>query len=80
MLLPGTPGSRCHSVSQCNLLRKLRHPNIIMFMAACTKPPNLCVVTELLQGSLFDLIHNSDVVLTWKQVSQSVRARVRKTP
>jgi serine/threonine protein kinase len=53
--------------SEVRMLRKLRHPNIILFMAACTKPPNLCVVTELLAGSLFDLLHNSDINLTWKQ-------------
>jgi serine/threonine protein kinase len=53
--------------AECKLLRKLRHPNIIMFMAACTRPPNLCVVTELLSGSLFDLLHNSQVKLSWKQ-------------
>jgi serine/threonine protein kinase len=39
-------------------------------MAACTKAPNLCLVTELLATTLFDLLHNSDVVLSWKLVLQ----------
>ena len=54
------------------MLRKLRHPNIILFMAAVAKPPNLCLVTELLSGSLFDLLHNSEVPLSWKLVRVAV--------
>eukprot|EP00474_Spongospora_subterranea_P006066 CRZ06524.1 hypothetical protein [Spongospora subterranea] len=48
------------------LLRSLRHPNVVMFMGACTVPPSLFMVTELLQMSLFDLLHNTDVKLNWK--------------
>lgn len=48
------------------MYRRLRHPNIVMFMGACTKPPNLSLVTELLQMSLFDLLHNTNVKLSWK--------------
>jgi serine/threonine protein kinase len=37
----------------------LRHPNVVLFMAASTKPPKLCIVMELMGlGSLFDLLHN----------------------
>lgn len=40
-------------------MSNLRHPNIVLFMAACTKPPDLCIVMEFLAlGSLFDLLHN----------------------
>lgn len=35
-------------------------------MAAVTQPPNLCVVTELLSGTVFDLLHNSSVKMSWK--------------
>lgn len=35
-------------------LSKLRHPNIVLFMAACARPPHLCILTEFCQGgSLF---------------------------
>jgi serine/threonine protein kinase len=38
-------------------LSKLRHPNIVLFMAACAHPPNLCIVTEFLHGgSLFNAV------------------------
>lgn len=34
----------------------LRHPNVVLFMAACTKPPQMCIVMELMSlGSLYDV-------------------------
>jgi hypothetical protein len=52
--------------AEVDMMRRLRHPNIVMFMGAVTKPPDICLVTELLQMSLFDLLHNTKVKLTWK--------------
>jgi hypothetical protein len=56
--------------AEMQLLRTLRHPNCLLFMAACTRAPNLCVITELLATSLFDLLHNSDVALSWRATLQ----------
>lgn len=28
------------------IMRRLRHPNIVLFMGAVTKPPNLSIITE----------------------------------
>ena len=40
------------------ILKKLRHPNIVQFMGACTQSPNLCIVSEYMaKGSLFKLLH-----------------------
>ncbi len=34
----------------------LRHPNVVLFMAACTKPPRMCIVMEFMGlGSLYDV-------------------------
>src|SRR5262249_6065292 len=30
-------------------LEKIRHPNIVLLMAACAEPPNLGIVTELME-------------------------------
>ncbi|PQP98171.1 hypothetical protein Pyn_04085 [Prunus yedoensis var. nudiflora] len=39
-------------------MKRLRHPNIVLFMGAVTKPPNLSIVTEYLsRGSLYRLLH-----------------------
>merc|ERR1712154_155506 len=37
----------------------IKHRNITKFIGACTKPPHMCIVTELLEMSLFDLLHNT---------------------
>ena len=39
------------------LTEALRHPNIVMFLGACTKPPNFAIVLEFCpKGSLWSLI------------------------
>eukprot|EP01052_Picozoa_sp_SAG31_P010214 SAG31_NODE_552_length_14204_cov_14.295356_8_plen_484_part_00 len=41
------------------LLRNLNHDNLLRFYGACTRAPNLCIVTELLVGSLSNLLYGS---------------------
>lgn len=43
--------------TEINKLYRLRHENIIEFHGASIKTPNLCIVMELMQGSLYDKIH-----------------------
>jgi len=39
------------------ILGRLRHPNVMLFMGACTDSQNLCIVTEFLEGgSVGDLL------------------------
>ncbi|CAA2988443.1 serine threonine- kinase STY46-like isoform X1 [Olea europaea subsp. europaea] len=46
------------------ILRKVRHKNIVQFMGACTRPPLLCIVTELMSGgSVYDFLHKQKGVL-----------------
>ena len=34
-------------------MQRLKHPNVVMFMGACTQPPNLSIVTQYApRGSL----------------------------
>mmetsp|Transcript_25791 Transcript_25791/g.42345 ORF Transcript_25791/g.42345 Transcript_25791/m.42345 type:complete len:588 (-) Transcript_25791:400-2163(-) len=55
--------------SEVSILGKLRHPNVILFMGACTQPPNLCIVTEFLDGgSLYDAMHKRHVKFNRKQI------------
>ena len=40
------------------ILRRIKHPNIIQFLGACTRPPDLFICTQLApRGSLFRLLH-----------------------
>lgn len=41
------------------IMRKVRHKNVVQFIGACTRPPNLCIVTEFMSGgSVYDYLHN----------------------
>lgn len=52
--------------SEVAVLCTLRHPNILRFVGACTKPPNLMILTEFMaRGTLFDLLHQSQSRVTW---------------
>ncbi|XP_057780278.1 serine/threonine-protein kinase EDR1-like isoform X1 [Salvia miltiorrhiza] len=56
---------------EVRIMRRLRHPNIVLFMGAVTRPPNLSIITEFLprgpqsflchclfsSGSLYRIIH-----------------------
>ncbi|PUZ74858.1 hypothetical protein GQ55_1G100200 [Panicum hallii var. hallii] len=57
----------CNEIS---ILSRLRHPNVILFLGACMKPPHLSLVTEYMElGSLYSLIHSKmhKMKLHWKR-------------
>ncbi|KAL1545745.1 copper transport protein ctr1 [Salvia divinorum] len=44
-------------IREVAIMKRLRHPNIVLFMGAVTEPPNLSIVTEYLsRGSLYRLL------------------------
>eukprot|EP01087_Luapelamoeba_hula_P020947 TRINITY_DN7230_c0_g1_i2.p1 TRINITY_DN7230_c0_g1~~TRINITY_DN7230_c0_g1_i2.p1 ORF type:complete len:1005 (-),score=128.15 TRINITY_DN7230_c0_g1_i2:404-3418(-) len=50
------------------IMSTLRHPNVLLFMGACTQPGNLLIVTELMpRGSVYDLLRDSKVTLSFKR-------------
>eukprot|EP00252_Welwitschia_mirabilis_P006836 TRINITY_DN17744_c0_g1_i1.p1 TRINITY_DN17744_c0_g1~~TRINITY_DN17744_c0_g1_i1.p1 ORF type:complete len:785 (-),score=139.45 TRINITY_DN17744_c0_g1_i1:397-2751(-) len=50
------------------LMKRLRHPNILLFMGAVTSPERLCIVTEFLpRGSLFRLLQRNTPGMDWKR-------------
>ncbi|KAL9688939.1 hypothetical protein QQ045_033366 [Rhodiola kirilowii] len=51
-----------------SLMKRLRHPNILLFMGAVTVGHHLCIVTEYLpRGSLFQLLRKKTVKLDWRR-------------
>ncbi|XP_027181432.1 probable serine/threonine-protein kinase SIS8 [Coffea eugenioides] len=57
---------------EVEIMLRLRHPNVVLFMGAVTRPPNLSILTEFLpRGSLFKLLHRSNV-----QVDEKRRLRM----
>ncbi|KAI3457132.1 hypothetical protein Pfo_013795 [Paulownia fortunei] len=63
----------CNEIS---ILSRLRHPNVILFLGACTKPPRLSMITEYMEmGSLYYLIHLSGQKkkLSWRRRIKMLR-------
>lgn len=53
---------------QVRIMMKLRHPNVVLFMAASTKAESMCLVMEFMAlGSLFDVCHH--VTPLWPSIS-----------
>ncbi|KAI3994981.1 hypothetical protein MKX01_019795 [Papaver californicum] len=51
------------------LMKRLRHPNVVLFLGAVTSPQHLCIVTEFLpRGSLFQLLRrHTTTTLNWRR-------------
>ncbi|KAK2966419.1 hypothetical protein RJ640_003689 [Escallonia rubra] len=53
---------------EVEIMLRLRHPNVVLFMGAVTRPPHLSILTEFLpRGSLFKLLHRPNVQLDEKR-------------
>ncbi len=56
-------------------LSELHHPNIVMFIGACVRRPNLCIMTEFVkQGSMKDILQNTTVKLPWMRRLRMLRS------
>eukprot|EP01095_Lingulamoeba_sp_RSL-Kostka_P001500 TRINITY_DN12086_c0_g1_i1.p1 TRINITY_DN12086_c0_g1~~TRINITY_DN12086_c0_g1_i1.p1 ORF type:complete len:557 (+),score=118.40 TRINITY_DN12086_c0_g1_i1:74-1744(+) len=50
---------------EIKIMKKLRHPNILLFMGAAKQPPNICIIMEYMErGSLQDLLQDKDLDLS----------------
>ncbi|KHG08348.1 Serine/threonine-protein kinase CTR1 [Gossypium arboreum] len=49
---------------EVSLMKRLRHPNVLLFMGAVTSPQRLCIVTD---GSLFRLLQRNTTKLDWRR-------------
>ncbi|XP_030474633.1 uncharacterized protein LOC115692019 isoform X2 [Syzygium oleosum] len=58
----------CSFKKEVLLMKRLRHPNVLLFMGAVTSPQRLCIVTEFLpRGSLFRLLQRNTTKLEWRR-------------
>ncbi|KAL9176706.1 hypothetical protein ABFS82_01G013600 [Erythranthe guttata] len=53
---------------EIEIMLRLRHPNIVLFMGAVTSPPNMSILTEFLpRGSLYKLLHRPNIHIDEKR-------------
>merc|ERR1711916_157767 len=52
---------------EVEIMSKLRHPNVTLFMGACQEESSMCLLTEYLhRGSLYHVLHDPAVDMDWK--------------
>ncbi|XP_026422905.1 uncharacterized protein LOC113318853 isoform X3 [Papaver somniferum] len=50
------------------LMKRLRHPNLLLFLGAVPSPQHPCIITEFLpRGSLFQLLQHNFVTMDWRR-------------
>ncbi|XP_044464096.1 serine/threonine-protein kinase EDR1-like isoform X2 [Mangifera indica] len=53
---------------EVDIMLRLRHPNVVLFMGAVTHPPHFSILTEFLpRGSLYRLLHRPNPLLDEKR-------------
>ena len=51
--------------TEVRILSRLRHPNVVQFLACCSRPPNLAIVMDwMARGSLYHVLHTSKIEMT----------------
>jgi hypothetical protein len=51
---------------EAELMSKMRHPNILLYISSSLEPPHLYIVTEYMaRGSLFNVLHDHSIQLSW---------------
>ena len=51
---------------EAELMSKMRHPNILLYISSCLEPPNMYIVTEYMaRGSLYTVLNDPTVSLSW---------------
>ncbi|CAA6671477.1 unnamed protein product [Spirodela intermedia] len=70
-----TPENMEDFCNEISILSRLRHPNVILFLGACMKPPKLSMITEYMEmGSLYYLIHTTgQKSLSWRRRLKMLR-------
>lgn len=58
---------------EVRIMRSIRHPNLLLFLGACTIPGQLMIVTELMDKSFHDLDESVDLLLKLKMAKEAAK-------
>ncbi|KAK2866454.1 hypothetical protein Q7C36_002510 [Tachysurus vachellii] len=51
-------------IAEFNVMRELKHENLVQFFGVCNEPPNICIVMQYCKkGSLKDILRNNEIDL-----------------
>lgn len=66
-----TPKARLNLERELGILQSVSHPNLVTFLGADEQCGKVRIVTDFCGGgAAFDLLHNTDIDLSWRQKSQ----------
>lgn len=57
---------------EVDIMTQMRHPNVLLFMGACTEPGKMVIVTELMKESVYDILRKH------KDISLHQRIKIAK--
>lgn len=64
-----TEASEDEFAQEVAILKEVQHENVVRFIGACTKSPDLCIVTEYMPGgSLYNYLHKNKRTLKLSEV------------
>ncbi|XP_062331330.1 guanylate cyclase 2G [Osmerus eperlanus] len=53
-------------IAEFNVMREMKHENLVQFFGVCIEPPNVCLVMQYCKkGSLKDVLRCQDIELDW---------------
>ncbi|XP_073774675.1 guanylate cyclase 2G isoform X3 [Danio rerio] len=53
-------------IAEFNMLKEMKHENLVQFFGVCIDPPNVCIVMQYCKkGSLKDVLGNHEIDLDW---------------
>eukprot|EP00123_Amoebidium_parasiticum_P016151 comp23310_c1_seq1/m.38303 comp23310_c1_seq1/g.38303 ORF comp23310_c1_seq1/g.38303 comp23310_c1_seq1/m.38303 type:complete len:887 (-) comp23310_c1_seq1:115-2775(-) len=56
-------------IHEINVMRRLRHPNIVLFLGATVQPDPLCIITELVgRGALMKIIEDQNEIIDRERI------------
>ncbi|GMI03518.1 hypothetical protein TrVE_jg11870 [Triparma verrucosa] len=70
---PASPEERVELMTdfgkECRIMSMIRHPNIVQFYGSVQEAPNFCIISELCEGNVVDLLNllsGREINVTWR--------------